>query len=91
MSKPTVKDYLLFSGLVVIIVLLWFSQIGCGSLDRQYVQADRGTYNVLSKHCYRWIGADTSLCEGYRSALQALIRSWDFRIAQAESLTIGDK
>jgi hypothetical protein len=85
---PNWRDYALMFTLVVCLVALWCCQ-GCGSLDRQYVAADRATYDALAPQIGKWIDADSTLSSTLADDYRGVVYSWGRRIDAGEELLEG--
>lgn len=60
---------------------------GCSSLDKQYVGADRLTYNAIGIGHASYVDSDDKLTKKQKSRLQRLLRSWEARLIEGEART----
>ena len=57
---------------------------GCGSIAKEYVSADRLTYNAIEPEYRKYVEADESFDDEAKALRYANLDSWDYRIKQAE-------
>ena len=84
--SPSWIDAVLAVLVTIALVVICITMGGCGSLDRQYVAADRATYDALTPQITTWIDADTTLSETLAGDYRSLVYSWGRRIDAAEEL-----
>lgn len=57
---------------------------GCGSIAKEYVSADRATFEAIAPEYLEYVKADDKLDEDAKKLREANIDSWEYRILQAE-------
>lgn len=57
---------------------------GCGSIAKEYVAADRQTYEAVAPEYRKYVEADAGLDDDAKKLRLATLDSWDYRIGQAE-------
>ncbi len=72
---------------VLLLVLVGLTVPACGSLDRQYVEADRATFNAVAPEYLadleqRFPGEEN---RDKRERRQRTVQSWELRLKRAES------
>lgn len=61
-----------------------FMLAGCGSIAKEYVGADRATFEAIAPEYLEYVKADESLDEDAKKLREANVDSWEYRIIQAE-------
>lgn len=77
-----------------IILLFLLSLLGCGSLQEEYVEADRQTYEVVAPQIEKWLQWEPALTLQDQDAIEdwhRKLRSWKFRIEKAEKAIAEEK
>ena len=75
------KGYFVLLGFAVVLALML---PGCGSIAKEYVGADRATYNAIAPEYREYVEADADLDDDAKALRLANLDSWDYRITQAE-------
>lgn len=57
---------------------------GCGSIAKQYVEADRKTFDAIAPEYRKYVDADESLSDDEKKLRHATADSWGYRLEQAE-------
>lgn len=57
---------------------------GCGSIAKEYVAADRATYEAIAPEYRKYVEADESLDDDGKKLRLANSDSWKYRLEQAE-------
>lgn len=57
---------------------------GCGSIAKEYVSADRDTYEAVAPEYRAYIDTDSELTDAEKALRHATLDSWEYRIKQAE-------
>lgn len=57
---------------------------GCGSIAKEYVSADRATYEAIAPEYREYVNEDDELTEDQKKLRLANVDSWDYRVTQAE-------
>lgn len=70
--------------LILLAALPLFLCAGCGSIAKQYVEADRKTYDAIAPEYRKYVEADESLDEDSKKLRLANVASWGYRLEQAE-------
>lgn len=75
------KGYFFLLGFSFVLALL---MPGCGSIAKEYVSADRATYNAIEPEYRKYVEADESLGDAAKALRYATLDSWKYRLDQAE-------
>lgn len=59
---------------------------GCGSIAKQYVEADRKTFDAIAPEYSKYVEADESLDDDAKKLRLANVASWGYRLEQAEKV-----
>lgn len=70
--------------LLVMLLTLWFSLTGCGSLEQQRVVAEALTYNAVGPRQKAYIKNDASLSAEDKEGYTATITGWQARIEESK-------
>lgn len=57
---------------------------GCGSVAKEYVAADRKTFDAIAPEYSKYVEADESLDEDSKKLRLANVAAWGYRLEQAE-------
>lgn len=74
--------------------MLLLLTVGCGSLHKDYVAADRATYDVVAPAVEKWLEKEPgNVCETPQDVQdwKLKLRSWGFRLAEAEKLILEEE
>lgn len=61
-----------------------FVVTGCGSIAKEYVGADRQTYEAIAPEYQKYVDADPALDADAKALRKATLESWRYRLEQAE-------
>jgi hypothetical protein len=70
--------------LALLAALAALSCVGCGSIAKDYVAADRQTLEAVAPEYRRYIEADAALDKDAKALRLATLDSWEYRVTQAE-------
>jgi hypothetical protein len=57
---------------------------GCGSIAKEYVAADRATFDAVEPEYRKYVESDAALDDDAKALRLATLDSWGYRIKQAE-------
>lgn len=70
--------------LALLSVFLALPIVGCGSIARDYVDADELTLNAISPEYRRYVENDPTMSEDDKNLRYANLDSWAYRVEQAK-------
>lgn len=71
-------------GIVALAVVAALLMTACGSLDKQYVEADRATFDAVAPRYSKYLDEDKALDDTTRQERKDTITSWRVRLETAE-------
>ena len=75
------KGYFFLMGFAVVLATML---PGCGSIAKEYVGADRATFEAIEPEYRRYVDTDDSLDDDAKALRLATLDSWRYRIEQAD-------
>lgn len=83
MPTPANRAYTAFMGLVFCL-LAALSAVGCAGVPKEYVNADRATFEAVAPDFVEYVENDPDLSANQKRVRKSTIETWRIRIEAAE-------